>query len=93
MQKINSELSKILISFISFKVILEYVIGTSSTASMLSAYIDALSNYKYSDAMTSAMPMSSSALGDYPDFLAFGLCIVITCIKNGILIFKINLEI
>lgn len=63
---------------IGWDVILEYVIGTSSTASMLSAYIDYLADNKISKAFKDAMPMNSPGVGEYPDFLAFGLCIFIT---------------
>lgn len=54
-------------------------IGTASTASALSLYIDDLSNNQISDALNRTMPMNVSILAKYPDFLAFGLCIVITC--------------
>jgi amino acid transporter len=63
---------------IGWDVILEYVIGTSSTASMLSAYIDFLADNKISKAFKDSMPMNSPGVGEYPDFLAFGLCIFIT---------------
>jgi hypothetical protein len=52
--------------------------GTSSTASALSSYVNQLAGNKISNALNSSMPMNSDALGPYPDFLAFGFCIVIT---------------
>ncbi len=69
-----------LVAFIiGWDVILEYVIGTSSTASMLSAYIDYLAGNQISTALHNAMPINSPCVASYPDFLAFGLCIAVTC--------------
>lgn len=63
---------------IGWDVILEYVIGTSAAASALSKYIDSLASYKISSALKSAMPINVHGLAPYPDFLAFGLALVIT---------------
>ena len=58
--------------------VLEYVIGTSSTASALSQYIDSLTDGKISNAFNSTMPMNVGQFGPYPDWLAFSICIVVT---------------
>lgn len=63
---------------IGWDVILEYVIGTSTSASALSKYIDSLTNYKISAAFNSSMHMNVHFLASYPDFLAFGLAVIIT---------------
>jgi len=62
---------------IGWDVVLEYVIGTSSTASALSQYIDSLANGKISNAFNSTMPMTVGQFGPYPDWLAFSICIVV----------------
>lgn len=53
--------------------------GTSAGASALSQYIDALSDFQISKAFRSAMPMDVPGFAPYPDFLAFGMQILITC--------------
>lgn len=63
---------------IGWDVILEYVIGTSTSASALSKYIDSLTNYKISAAFNSSMHMNVHFLAPYPDFLAFGMALIIT---------------
>lgn len=68
-----------LIAFIiGWDVILEYVIGTSSTASALSQYIDNLVDNKISKALNESLHMNVPGLGPYPDFFAAALIIVIT---------------
>jgi amino acid transporter len=59
--------------------ILEYVIGSASVANALSQYIDSFTGRKMRAYLTSTLPMSVPYLGAYPDFLAFGLVIVVTC--------------
>jgi cationic amino acid transporter 14 len=51
---------------IGWNVILEYVIGTSTTASALSKYIDSLANEKISHAFRAAMPMDAEIFAQYP---------------------------
>lgn len=63
---------------IGWDVILEYVIGTSTSASALSKYIDSLSDYKISKGLNSSMPINVPFFAPYPDFLAFGMAIIIT---------------
>lgn len=65
--------------FIGWNVILEYIIGTSAGASALSQYIDALSDFQISKAMRAAMPMNLPGIAPYPDFLAFGMLLLIIC--------------
>ena len=64
---------------IGWNVILEYVIGTSTTASALSKYIDSLASDQISRAMRAAMPMEANIFAPFPDFLAFGFVLIITC--------------
>jgi type IV secretory pathway VirB3-like protein len=52
--------------------------GTSTGASALSHYIDALTDFRISQSMRAAMPINISGFAPYPDFLAFGLAIIIT---------------
>ncbi|KAK3855873.1 hypothetical protein Pcinc_037753 [Petrolisthes cinctipes] len=63
---------------IGWNLILEYVIGTASVASAYSGYIDKLANYTISNTLMDVMPLKSDFLGDYPDFLAFSLSLVLS---------------
>ncbi len=58
--------------------ILEYVIGTASVANALSQYIDILTGRKIREFLLREVPFNTPGLGPYPDFLAFGLVIVVT---------------
>jgi amino acid transporter len=59
--------------------ILEYIIGTASTSNALSQYIDYAFDRKIRTFLLAYMPMDLTGLGPYPDFLAFGLACVVTC--------------
>ncbi|RNA27609.1 high affinity cationic amino acid transporter 1-like isoform X1, partial [Brachionus plicatilis] len=63
---------------IGWDVVLEYVIGTSTSASALSKYIDSLTDYQISTALNNSMHMNVHFLAPYPDFLAFGMAVIIT---------------
>lgn len=63
---------------IGWDVILEYVIGTSSTASALSQYIDNLCGNKISMALNNSLHMNVPGLAPYPDFFASSLIVLIT---------------
>lgn len=70
---------------IGWNLILEYVIGTASVARGFSQYVDALANNSIEDALYDAMPLipeykleDESFLSSYPDFLSFGLAIVLS---------------
>ncbi|KAK7864554.1 hypothetical protein R5R35_007325 [Gryllus longicercus] len=65
--------------FIGWNLILEYIIGAASVVRALSAYIDALIDSVISDAIKSVMVINVSYLAEYPDFFAFGLCLLFTC--------------
>ena len=56
-----------------------YFQGTSTAASALSIYIDNVFNKDISNGLRSAMPINLAGLGPFPDFLAFGFSILITC--------------
>ncbi|KAF4519069.1 hypothetical protein B566_EDAN001659, partial [Ephemera danica] len=67
---------------IGWNLILEYVIGTASVARGLSSYIDALSNYTMRDAMQRSMPINVDFLSKYPDFLSFGMIMLLTALLS-----------
>ncbi|XP_022229697.2 cationic amino acid transporter 3 [Drosophila obscura] len=68
---------------IGWNLILEYVIGTASVARGLSGYFDALIDNNMSKALNGSMHMNVDFLGDYPDFLSFGMVLLLA----GILAF------
>ena len=54
-------------------------IGTASVARGFSGYIDELANSSISAAFNDSMHMDVPALSPYPDFLAFGMIIMLAC--------------
>ncbi|EDX11537.1 GD15059 [Drosophila simulans] len=68
---------------IGWNLILEYVIGTASVARGLSGYFDSLINNDMSKALNESMHIDVDFLGDYPDFLSFGMVLLLA----GILAF------
>ncbi len=69
-----------LLGFImGWDLILEYVIGTASVANALSQYIDILTGKQIRAFLLEKVPFNQPGLGPYPDFLAFGLVMVVTC--------------
>ncbi|EDV52805.1 cationic amino acid transporter 3 [Drosophila erecta] len=68
---------------IGWNLILEYVIGTASVARGLSGYFDSLINNTMSKALNDSMHIDVDFLGDYPDFLSFGMVLLLA----GILAF------
>nr|CAD7439573.1 unnamed protein product [Timema bartmani] len=62
---------------IGWNLILEYVIGTASVARGLSNYIDALTDNVMHKTMVEVMPININFLSDYPDFLAFGIIMLL----------------
>ncbi|EDV97303.1 cationic amino acid transporter 3 [Drosophila grimshawi] len=65
---------------IGWNLILEYVIGTASVARGLSGYFDSLIDNNMSKALNSTMPIKVSFLGDYPDFLSFGMILLLAAL-------------
>ncbi|XP_055538373.1 cationic amino acid transporter 3-like [Wyeomyia smithii] len=65
---------------IGWNLILEYVIGTSSVARGMSGYIDALIDYKMSNALREAMGMNVGILSDYPDFFSFTAVLILSAL-------------
>ncbi|KAI5639111.1 amino acid permease domain-containing protein [Phthorimaea operculella] len=63
---------------IGWNLILEYVIGTASVAKGMANYIDSLCNNTMGKTMTEIMPIRIPFMAEYPDFLAFGLVMLIT---------------
>ncbi|KAK2585220.1 hypothetical protein KPH14_009924 [Odynerus spinipes] len=62
---------------IGWNLILEYVIGTASVARGLSNYIDALVGNVMGKTLQSIMPINIFFLSEYPDFLAFGMVMLL----------------
>lgn len=62
---------------IGWNLILEYVIGTASVARGLSGYFDSLIDNNMSKALNESMHIDVSFLGDYPDFLSFGMVLLL----------------
>lgn len=46
----------------------------------LSGYFDSLINNSMSTALTEAMPIEVSFLATYPDFLSFGMILLLACV-------------
>lgn len=67
---------------IGWNLILEYVIGTASVARGLSGYLDFLVHNKMSDMLKEVLPISADFLADYPDFLSFGMVLLLTCLLS-----------
>jgi len=65
---------------IGWNLILEYLIGTASVASGFSGYIDTFTGGVMSEALNNTMHMDSPGLAEYPNFLAAGLCLVLTAV-------------
>ncbi|XP_045108340.1 cationic amino acid transporter 3-like isoform X2 [Portunus trituberculatus] len=67
---------------IGWNLILEYVIGTASVARGFSQYVNALANNTIKDALQEAVPLApedpNSFISSYPDFLSFGLALVLS---------------
>lgn len=63
---------------LGWDLILEYVIGVSSSASAISGYVNSLSNGKVFDALRASMPMNVDTFAPFPDFVAFGFVMLIT---------------
>ncbi|XP_065360956.1 cationic amino acid transporter 3 [Calliphora vicina] len=71
---------------IGWNLVLEYVLGTASVARGLSGYFDSLIDKNMSKALTEAVPIKVDFLGEYPDFLAFGVVLLLT----GLLAFGVK---
>ncbi|XP_063228233.1 cationic amino acid transporter 2-like [Bacillus rossius redtenbacheri] len=63
---------------IGWNLILEYVIGTASVARGLSNYVDSLTDKVMHDRLIEVMPIRIKFLSEYPDFLAFGIVMLLT---------------
>ncbi|EDW79210.1 uncharacterized protein Dwil_GK12893 [Drosophila willistoni] len=65
---------------IGWNLILEYVIGTASVSRGLSGYFDSLINNSMSRSLNESMHIDVSFLGDYPDFLSFGMILLLAAL-------------
>ncbi|XP_068083129.1 cationic amino acid transporter 2 isoform X1 [Anabrus simplex] len=67
---------------IGWNLVLEYVIGTASVARGLSNYIDTLTNGTMERAMRDAIPIDIDFLSPYPDFLSFGMVMILAVLLS-----------
>ncbi|XP_033103915.1 cationic amino acid transporter 2-like [Anneissia japonica] len=67
---------------IGWNLILEYVIGTSSVARAWSAYFDTLVDGKIEAYTKEHLHFNVSWMAEYPDFLAFSICIVLSILLS-----------
>ncbi|XP_035232940.1 high affinity cationic amino acid transporter 1-like [Stegodyphus dumicola] len=63
---------------IGWNLVLEYVIGTASVARGYGDYIDSLINGTIARHLNHTLPIHVSYLSSYPDFLAFGITLLLT---------------
>lgn len=68
---------------IGWNLILEYVIGTSSVARGLSGYLDEMMDNRMSKAMVELMPIDMQFLAKYPDFLSFGMVLLVAALLSA----------
>ncbi|KAL1137841.1 hypothetical protein AAG570_009537 [Ranatra chinensis] len=61
---------------------LEFVIGTACLARGLSGYLDSIADGKMSEYMKEQLPIGVDVLSPYPDFLAFVIMVVFTCLVS-----------
>lgn len=57
-----------------------YSSGAASVARGLSGYLDSLIDKEMSKALRQAMPIDINFLGDYPDFFAFGMVLLLAAL-------------
>ncbi|CAF2614112.1 unnamed protein product [Rotaria sp. Silwood2] len=69
---------EIMAFIIGWNMVLEYVIGTASTARALSAYFDSLINFTMKNFFKEHLPLHSGIFSEYADLFAMGLCLIIT---------------
>ena len=55
-----------------------FLAGAGSVARSISAYIDSLAGNRIEAYMMSTMTMDMGILAKYPDFIALGLCLLLT---------------
>ena len=63
---------------IGWDLIMEYMIGCAGVANALSQYINSLCANQINQAFERAMPIHANGLGPFPDFLAFGIVVLVT---------------
>lgn len=63
---------------IGWNLILEYAIGSASVAKGISNYIDAIVNNAISNAFLKVFPINVAYFGQYADFFALGIIVVIS---------------
>lgn len=67
---------------IGWNLLLEYIIGTASVARGYSGYLDSLLNNTMKNTFQAAMPMHVPFLAEYPDWTAFAITLVLTCVLS-----------
>ncbi|XP_055947666.1 high affinity cationic amino acid transporter 1-like isoform X2 [Argiope bruennichi] len=63
---------------IGWNLVLEYVIGTASVARGYSNYLDSIFNETIARHLNATLPINLPSLSSYPDFLAFGITLLLT---------------
>ncbi|GFR07784.1 high affinity cationic amino acid transporter 1, partial [Trichonephila clavata] len=63
---------------IGWNLVLEYVIGTASVARGYSEYLDSMFNQTIARHLNHTLPIHVNSLSSYPDFLAFGITLLLT---------------
>lgn len=63
---------------IGWNLVLEYVIGTASVARGYSEYLDSMFNQTIAKHLNHTLPIHVNSLSSYPDFLAFGITLLLT---------------
>ncbi|KAF8795767.1 Cationic amino acid transporter 2 like protein [Argiope bruennichi] len=63
---------------IGWNLVLEYVIGTASVARGYSNYLDSIFNETIARYLNATLPINLPSLSSYPDFLAFGITLLLT---------------
>ncbi|GFU54964.1 high affinity cationic amino acid transporter 1 [Nephila pilipes] len=67
---------------IGWNLVLEYVIGTASVARGYSEYIDSMFNQTIARHLNRTLPIHVESLSSYPDFLSFGITLLLTVILS-----------
>ncbi|GBM60617.1 High affinity cationic amino acid transporter 1 [Araneus ventricosus] len=67
---------------IGWNLVLEYVIGTASVARGYSNYLDSIINETIARHLNETLPIHFPSLSSYPDFLAFGITLLLTVILS-----------
>lgn len=68
---------------LGWDLVFECLIGVTAAATSTSSYLNSLADDKIFAAFRAAMPMNVEYFAPFPDFLSFGLVMIITCNSNS----------